>query len=254
MTRTQHPACEVFPMIGGDEFEALKRDIAANGQREPIVLVDGELVDGRNRLRACEELGIEPVFRNLPSEEAGDVFALVMSLNLHRRHLKPRERGAALRAYMKSIGAKRQQGKRVDKANGSTSPSVSEVAATLGVPRQTASRHIKAAEDYEAASPDLRAKVDAGELTPKKARQLTENPDAEPAEPKPRTGKRAKIIENFARNQAAEFVGRIEGVAGYCEKVKVEAIRSDERLLRHWREASKSAINALRSLLKKLED
>ena len=46
-----HVACELFPMIGDDEFAALKADIEQHGQREPIVLVAGEIIDGRNRAK-----------------------------------------------------------------------------------------------------------------------------------------------------------------------------------------------------------
>lgn len=166
--------CDLFPMIGQDEYEALKLDIQEHGQREPILLVDGEIVDGRNRLRACNELGIDPIYRQLTAAEAGDVFALVMSLNFHRRHLKPHEKGAALAAYMERVGAKKQRGKRTDKAKGGTSATLAEVADKLGVPEATARFQLKAAEDYQAAAPEQQARVDAGEITPKQARKATE--------------------------------------------------------------------------------
>lgn len=170
-------ATDFFPAMGADEFEALKRDIAEHGQREPIVMVDGELVDGRNRLRACEELGIEPVVRNLTGAEAGDVFALVMSLNFHRRHLKPHEKGAALAAFMDHVGAKRQAGPGRPRKSESVSDNpqtLPEVAKALGIEERTARNHLKAHDDYAAAAPDLKAKVDAGEITAKKARAMTE--------------------------------------------------------------------------------
>ena len=55
-----HPVASLFPLMGDEEFAALKADIAANGQREPVWLHDGKLIDGRNRYRACTELGLEP--------------------------------------------------------------------------------------------------------------------------------------------------------------------------------------------------
>ena len=53
-----HNACKLFPLLEDAEFESLKRDIKENGQRVPIVTVGGIVWDGRNRLRACRELGI----------------------------------------------------------------------------------------------------------------------------------------------------------------------------------------------------
>ncbi len=180
-----HSACDLFPMIGDDEFAALKADISEHGQREPILLVDGEVVDGRNRLRACTELGIEPKLRNLTAKEAGDVFALVMSLNFHRRHLRPHEKGKAELAFMERVGAKKQPkaGRPKKSENVSDIPkTLPAVAKVLGIDERTVRNHIKAAEDYAAAAPELKAKVDAGELTPKQARAKTERaakPEAE---------------------------------------------------------------------------
>ncbi len=92
-----------------------------------------------------------------------------MSLNFHRRHLKPHEKGAALAAYMERVGAKKQQGKRTDRTSpesGEVEPkTITAVAKKFGIPRQTASEYLKAAEDYKAAAPQLKAKVDAGSST-----------------------------------------------------------------------------------------
>ena len=205
-------ACKVFPLFDGDEFQALKRDIAEHGQREPIIYVDGEIIDGRNRLRACEELGIEPKVRNLSTDEAGDVFALVMSLNFHRRHLKPHEKGKALQAYMEHVGAKKQRTGRPNKSAESAElpRTLADVARKLGVPEKTAADYLKAAEDYEAAAPEARAKVDAGEITAKQARAETEKKTgrpgagAKPREKKPTSEKDAlddcwQAIENAVR-------------------------------------------------------
>ena len=81
-----HPAAEIFPVMDEAAFAALVADIAAQGQREPILILDGQVIDGRHRLRACEQLGLEPLVREVSADD-GDPFGLVVSLNLHRRHL-----------------------------------------------------------------------------------------------------------------------------------------------------------------------
>ncbi len=57
-----HPLANLFPLIEGLAFNELVADIAANGLREPIVLHQGMILDGRNRWRALEVLGVEPVY------------------------------------------------------------------------------------------------------------------------------------------------------------------------------------------------
>lgn len=89
-----HPAANLFPLMEGDEFSVLVADIAEHGQLEPIVIHDGMILDGRNRYRACIELGIKPILR----EWAGsDAQSFVVSLNLHRRHLTREQRDEVIR-------------------------------------------------------------------------------------------------------------------------------------------------------------
>lgn len=91
MIREFHEVANIFPMMQGEEFDALKADIDTNGLREPIWLhQDGRIIDGRNRYLACCDLGIEPQYRTWNG--AGSLVAFVVSLNLHRRHLTPMQR------------------------------------------------------------------------------------------------------------------------------------------------------------------
>jgi ParB-like chromosome segregation protein Spo0J len=62
MTMEFHPIANAFPLIEGDQFNELAADIQANGLREPIVLFSGQVLDGRNRYRACIAAGIDPQF------------------------------------------------------------------------------------------------------------------------------------------------------------------------------------------------
>ena len=80
-----HPAAAIFPMLSKVELDELAADIKANGQREPIELLDDAILDGRNRYAACELAGVEPCFRTLDAIESPTRY--VLSKNLYRRHL-----------------------------------------------------------------------------------------------------------------------------------------------------------------------
>lgn len=86
-----HDAAAIFPGMRSIEFEALKEDIKENGQQVPISVYHNKVVDGRHRLRACRELGIDPQFISL-EDIVGSIGAYVVSMNLHRRHLTDSQR------------------------------------------------------------------------------------------------------------------------------------------------------------------
>ena len=79
-----HPLAEVFPLMKGKEFDELVADIKAHGLCDSIVLLDDEILDGRNRARACNAAGIEPTYTTYHGD---DPAAYVISCNVHRRHL-----------------------------------------------------------------------------------------------------------------------------------------------------------------------
>lgn len=85
-----HPAANLFPSLDDSRIKELAEDIRANGQREPVCLYRGQILDGRNRLAACRMLGIQPKTRNLPDNI--DPFAYVWSLNGERRDLTADQR------------------------------------------------------------------------------------------------------------------------------------------------------------------
>jgi N6-adenosine-specific RNA methylase IME4 len=65
-------------------YDELLADIREHGQREPITICDGMVLDGRNRYRACVDLGVAPATRSYQ----GDPWALSWSLNGARRDLE----------------------------------------------------------------------------------------------------------------------------------------------------------------------
>ena len=96
-----HPYADRWPMRPADEIEEMAESIRARRQRLPIILTpDGVLVDGRNRLRACELAGIEPWFEvddTLIDED--EITAYIWDANGDRRNLSKGQRAmlAALR-------------------------------------------------------------------------------------------------------------------------------------------------------------
>lgn len=125
-----HPAAELFPSIVGDEFKALKQSIQAQGQLEAIKICDRQLIDGRNRLRACEELGIDPLYDEV---QINDVVQYVIGINIERRHLSIKQRAAIAAELANMVMGMRGDLQRDSTQNCAPSISVSEAADMMGV-------------------------------------------------------------------------------------------------------------------------
>lgn len=102
-----HPLSEIFPLLPDAELSALADDIKAHGLREPIWLYESQILDGRNRWRACELAGIAE--RPTRQYDGDDPVGFVVSLNLHRRHLSESQR-ASVAAEIENM----RQGERTD--------------------------------------------------------------------------------------------------------------------------------------------
>ena len=110
----QHDCCDAFPEMQHDEYQSLKTSIDRNGQLESVLVWRNKLVDGRQRMRACKELGKTPAMKHLDkdmSEEA--MVALVYSINLNRRHLTVGQRAmlAAQLTLPATAGKSKKAGK-----------------------------------------------------------------------------------------------------------------------------------------------
>lgn len=88
-----HPLANIFPLIVGQDFEALVEDVKARGLLHPITMKQGKILDGRNRYRAAQAAGhrfTERDFRELaPSLDAE---AFVISTNVHRRQMDTKQK------------------------------------------------------------------------------------------------------------------------------------------------------------------
>jgi hypothetical protein len=91
-----HPAADLFPMMSEDELQELAADIQSRGLRHPIMLdhTGKVLIDGRNRLAACELLKQEPTFARLDKDD--DPIAYIISINVRHRHLTKGQQAMAV--------------------------------------------------------------------------------------------------------------------------------------------------------------
>lgn len=94
-----HEALDIIPLMTEEEFQGLKQDISENGQCEDIVVWKGLLIDGRARLRACEELGRTPDIAELDEDQ--DPIAFCEQHNLYRQHLTKSQYKAVLKKISK---------------------------------------------------------------------------------------------------------------------------------------------------------
>jgi ParB-like chromosome segregation protein Spo0J len=86
-----HPMAQLLPMLRQD-YEQLKEDIRRHGIKVPILVTpDGLVVDGSHRERACRELGIECPSVTLDDTRPESLVAVVTSMNIYRRHLRPEQ-------------------------------------------------------------------------------------------------------------------------------------------------------------------
>lgn len=174
-----HPLCTLFPRLSGAEFDTLKADIAANGLRQPIVLLDGMILDGGNRYRACQDAGVEPAFVEYAG---GNIAAFVLSANMHRRHLSAGQQ-AAIVASVQSWGDAQPASRPKKAGNVAGLSTVADRAAQSGASERTQ----RMADKVAKADPALAKKVAHGEVSlPKAVAKLEGKPASKPvAKPEP---------------------------------------------------------------------
>lgn len=80
-----HPVADLFPMLADDELAELADDIKQRGLLQPIVLdSEGRLLDGRNRLAACDLARVRPSFTFY---EGDDPDGYALAVNGQRREM-----------------------------------------------------------------------------------------------------------------------------------------------------------------------
>ena len=177
-----HPAAELFPLMQGDEFDSLVESIRDQGLREAVWLTkDGALLDGRNRVRACQAAGVKPEFRQYDGD---DPVQFVWDMNVNRRHLTETQVAVArlkadgITAEIKAAGLVRRPGRPAaseTNLQGGSIPkgrTASEIAAkSIGVSKATVERVSRVLKD----APELVADMEAGKLSARAAERIVKD-------------------------------------------------------------------------------
>ncbi len=189
-----HPAADLFPRMSADDLAALADDIKENGLQRPILLAAGVLLDGRDRLAACEMAGVEPRYSEFVGKSQ---VSAIVSANIKRKHftagqlasvaadlvpLYSAEGRAAKSAgggdkrseKARSDGSKTPPSDRRDPAARSTAKAAKATGASPHATEQIASVKKKA--------PEVAAVVKAGKGTVADAQRVAKLPDVARAE------------------------------------------------------------------------
>lgn len=173
-----HPAAAIFPMMSDSELLELAEDIKKNGLLEPITLHEGQILDGRNRLAACDIAGVEPSFQEwnglgeLPTR-------YVIAKNLQRRQLTIGQRAAIAAECVPMLHEEaRQRQVAAGMANfGHQSSSIGQDS-EKGSARSIAARQVGVSEsslqraiEVKESDPEAFEKVKKGEITVNAAHQ-----------------------------------------------------------------------------------
>ncbi|MDD5037055.1 MAG: ParB/RepB/Spo0J family partition protein [Methylococcaceae bacterium] len=183
-----HEASKLFPLLEGDDFKSFAADIKENGLQNPIKTFHGEILDGRNRYRACKEVGVKPEYEEVSPD---DPVSYVLSLNLHHRHLNEAQRAmvaARVRPHFEKLAKERQEaGKSADgqaggrghkKTLGPIGPKVlrelkSRASEEAGMALNVSRRSVDRARVVQGEGvPELAKKVEAGEMSLSKAAKI----------------------------------------------------------------------------------
>jgi len=176
-TYQYHSLSDFFPLLPPEEFEELTNSILEHGQLEPIMLLDGKILDGRNRYLACQQLGIEPKVRSYGKDNPTEPLEFVVAANMRRRSLTPAQKAQIIidirgkpttpqgrppkkQPKPKTLGAQ------IEQLRARQAPKVEELARAAGVHPETALQ-VSRAQEFG----DLRKQLRAGEMTAREAQR-----------------------------------------------------------------------------------
>jgi ParB-like chromosome segregation protein Spo0J len=221
MKYKNHELADLFPMMSDLEISDMSKDIKANGQRNPIVIHEGKILDGRNRYAACVMADIDPI--EVPFK-GKDALSYVLSTNLHRRHLSTSQR-AMVAANIANLNL----GEKSDSSKELSHVTQAEAAEKLNVSLAS----VKRAKDIQDSDKALAKDISSGKITLGAAQKVIKaqeeempfDPDIDVAKLNKESFKKSKIEDDFGaeipkalhelwakREQVKGWVGRLQEI------------------------------------------
>lgn len=208
----------IFPEANQEDFDRLVDSIRTNGfdRTLPVIVHDGAVIDGWNRLKACEQLGIDPVVEHFNGTDQ-DAMQFVIRSNTRRNLNKGQWATIAVEASamieeLKAEAESRKGGRpRKDEKPEEKVPQVLERTPQsrelLAKAHNTNSRYVAQAQALKTEAPDVFEKVKAGKLTLQDGRkEASKRPTTEEWLPDELERKAAvedgrSVVANFQRDK-----------------------------------------------------
>lgn len=172
-----HPIANIWPMMADAEIQRLAEDIKQNGLLNPIWTYEGQILDGRNRHKACLLAGVTPELRPYTGNNP---VQFAFSQNEERRHLNSGQRAALaveIKPQLEAEAKKRQQ------LHGGTAPGRKSLVEKIPQVSPDKSRdlaakitgtngkYVNAAEKIKQQAPEIFDKLKAGKITMQDAKR-----------------------------------------------------------------------------------
>ena len=164
----------IFPAAKAEDYNRLRDDIRENGydSKQPIIIYEGEVLDGWNRWTACLELKINPPTRQFDGNES-EAIGLVMRTNKRRNLNSGQWATIAVEAddIIKAIaqdGKARQIRKPLDSVTQKIAPQTKDQRSTSHKAAEifnTNRTYVSQAAKIKHAAPEVFEKVKAGKMT-----------------------------------------------------------------------------------------
>jgi hypothetical protein len=167
-----HEYANAFPLMDHAAMLRLAGDIKAKGQSDPIVTLDGQILDGRNRYKACLTAGVKPV---MVEYTGTDPLGFVVSHNLCRRHLSESQLGMVA-GKIADMQLGDNQKEREGGPSGLPKKTIAEAAEMTNVSERTVKR---AKRVINSGIPELQDMVTSGDVNVSVAEKVSSLPAAQ---------------------------------------------------------------------------